>query len=216
MNKETKETTTSKTCKVCGTEYRRTYCDYCKRKARWNPDKYISGFTPRLQAALKDIKIKVAPSDIAALKEGLGLYIVGMVGCGKTLYAANLMIASIKSRYINQDGPRTHSFITTIDLLEKIKASYDAEEKTIDVMQIYSEVDFLVLDDFGTSKLTEWSLEKLSQLINYRYEYLKPTIITSNLDLDKLEEVLGDGRIPSRIFQMTRTKKMRATDYRLK
>lgn len=211
---KSKETTTPKLCKLCGNKYVREYCDFCKRKARWNPEKHIQSFTPRLQLDLKELKIKVIPSDVEALSLGLGLYITGPVGCGKTLYAANLMLSSIRSTYINQKGPKSHAFLTTSDLLEKIKKTYDAEEPTTDVVRLYSEVDFLILDDVGVEKLTDWSLEKLYQIINYRYEFLKPTIFTSNLALSELASTTGD-RIPSRIKKMTRTKRLRAIDYRL-
>jgi len=59
----------------------------------------------------------------------------------------------------------------------------------------------LVLDDLGTCKLSEWMFEILYSLINYRYEYLKTTIITSNYSIEQLAELWNDDRITSRIVR---------------
>lgn len=204
-----KEIMMIKICTQCHHEYKRTYCDFCKRKARWRLDKYLKEFTPRLQSDLKKIKIKVLESDLKK-----GLFVTGIIGCGKSLYAANVMLASIRNTYIYQEGPKTHSFITVPDLLDNIRQTYKEPESEIDLVKFYSQVDFLVLDDLGVEKITDWTLEKLFQIINYRYEYLKLTVFTSNLSLKELAEQIGD-RIPSRIKQMTSTKKLKDIDYRL-
>ena len=52
----------------------------------------------------------------------------------------------------------------------------------------------LVLDDLGTENATPWATEKLFQIINYRYNQRRPTIITTNRDFDRM-----DPRIASRI-----------------
>ena len=60
----------------------------------------------------------------------------------------------------------------------------------------------LYLDDLGDIKITDWGLSQLQVLINQRYEALLPIVITSNLSLEELTEVTGDGRISSRIGRM--------------
>ena len=39
----------------------------------------------------------------------------------------------------------------------------------------------LILDDIGSEMATDWVRDTLYMLINYRMNYLKPTVITSNL-----------------------------------
>ena len=76
-------------------------------------------------------------------------------------------------------------------------------------------VDVLVIDDFGVQKETEWANSKLYDLIDHRYESDKLTLLTSNLELSELRE-MGEGRIYSRLLEMTRELKLECPDYREK
>lgn len=202
-------------CKKCKREYMRKYCDYCRREARWNPKKYFNRFTPRLQEGLQDkhIDIEVDPKVLKYVRSGHGLYIFGEVGSGKTLLAAHMMLASMKSYFVEKQGPQRHIFITVADLLDKIKESYNHETDD-DITKLYGHVDFLVLDDLGVEKTSDWTVEKVYQIINTRYEEMKPTIFTSNLNLNELSESIGD-RISSRIKGMSRLINTGEEDYRL-
>jgi DNA replication protein DnaC len=52
----------------------------------------------------------------------------------------------------------------------------------------------LILDDFGTQNATPWAVEKLYQLLNYRYNRRLPTVITTNQSLGEM-----DPRLASRL-----------------
>ena len=69
----------------------------------------------------------------------------------------------------------------------------------------------LILDDLGVENPSAWAQEKLFQLLNHRYSYELPTVITTNVDLDKF-----DARIRSRILhtEFTHRTKITAPDYR--
>ena len=41
-------------------------------------------------------------------------------------------------------------------------------------------VHLLVLDDIGVNKPSEWAVEKLDQIVNFRYANNKPLILTAN------------------------------------
>jgi DNA replication protein DnaC len=202
-----------KKCNKCNRSYSREYCDYCSRESRWNFNKSIKSFSPRIQQDLTNIDIEVNQNELTHVRRGGGLYLTGPVGCGKTLYAAKMMSESIRLTYIEQIGPKLHTFINVSHVLDVIRSSYDSE--STETFDHYASVDFLILDDFGVEKLTEWSVEKLYQIINHRYEFLMPVIFTSNLTVSELAERIGD-RIPSRIEQMCIVKKMKEIDYRLK
>ena len=58
----------------------------------------------------------------------------------------------------------------------------------------------LVLDDLGTQSGTPWAQEKLFQLLNHRYNGRLPTIITTNLRPDELDE-----RLQTRILDVSLT-----------
>ena len=65
-------------------------------------------------------------------------------------------------------------------------------------MKTYRTCPFLILDDLGAEKFTEWVAEAVYDLIDHRYAWMKPTIITSNLDPVRLSELFG-ARLASRI-----------------
>jgi DNA replication protein DnaC len=48
----------------------------------------------------------------------------------------------------------------------------------------------LILDDLGTQYATAWAQEKLFQILNHRYNAQLPTIVTSNLGVDRIDERL--------------------------
>ena len=46
---------------------------------------------------------------------------------------------------------------------------------------------FLVIDDFGVQRNTEWEMEMLYNLIDSRYTREKPTFITSNISIEEFK-----------------------------
>ena len=80
-------------------------------------------------------------------------------------------------------------------------------------MDLIMTVDFLVLDDLGAEKSSPWVLERLTLIVNDRYENLLPTVVTSNLDLELLEKQIGE-RIVSRLMEMNQAVLLKGPDYR--
>ena len=62
---------------------------------------------------------------------------------------------------------------------------------------------FLVIDDFGKAKRTEWADERMFSLINYRYTNVLPTVITTNTMPSNFQSEWGDA-LASRIRRMFR------------
>jgi len=187
---------------------------------RWEKlqDKYLSSFTPRIVRDVHLVKeTEQFLSDVNHLREGGSLFIAGAVGCGKTLYAAGLTIKSMQMSYTERKGPRNFLFVTIPELLNEIRDSFDDPNKqAYEIINKYHETDWLILDDLGVEKVTEWVLQTLYIIINNRYEYLKSTIFTSNLDGKELADKFNDTRIPSRIHGMCRIRKLGNKDLRLK
>ena len=61
------------------------------------------------------------------------------------------------------------------------------------------ECDLIVLDDLGTEFHTSFTKTTAYNLINSRLIHRKPTIISTNLELEELEE-LYSGRLVSRLM----------------
>ena len=201
-----------RTCPVCKRTYKRKKCEYCRREELWNDKKILSIFSPRIQKDLKTLKT-IEKKDPAIIETGL--YIYGPVGSGKSIFAANLTVLAAKKYFIERSGAKTFEFITVPNLLQEIKSTFsNASEEESKILTRLCAVDWLVLDDIGVGKHTEWTSNILYLIINHRYEHLKITIFTSNVDPDDLERKFDDARIPSRIIGMCQTKTMLNKDYR--
>ena len=147
------------------------------------------------------------PNEGKEIKEGNGYWFVGAVGTGKTWLA----VATLK-KYILKGGKGL--FITVPDLLEEIRRGYNDRYQG-DYLHKVCGVDLLVLDDLGVEKQTEWVIEKLYQIINHRYNEMKPTLVTSNLSVESVEDLLGQ-RLVSRLLGLCEVVLLKGGDRRLK
>ena len=134
------------------------------------------------------------------------LVLAGGYGSGKTHLAAGIAHAA------RGQGLSTH-FAVAPDLLDHLRATY-APTSPVSYDAVFEgirTVDLLVLDDLGAEAPTPWAAEKLYQLLNYRYIYRLPTVVTTNRDLDVLE-----GRLASRLGdrRLCRHVRLTAADYR--
>lgn len=145
-----------------------------------------------------------------------GLFISGKCGIGKTHLAT-----AIANALIQNNIPMI--FGTLSSLLDKIKETYKSDNYTeMEYIQMYSEVDMLIIDDLGKEKISEWVLEKLFVIINNRYNNYLPVIITTNYDKEELSRRLNVNQndsmvesIISRLYEMCGGIEIKGEDYRL-
>jgi DNA replication protein DnaC len=125
----------------------------------------------------------------AARPESRWLLLTGTYGCGKTHLAA-----AVANQCLAHGKPVL--FLNTPDLLDYLRAAFApaSEESYNDRFDEIRTAPVLVLDDLGTESPTAWAIEKLYQLINYRYNARLPTVITTNRDLKDIDQ-----RIASRL-----------------
>jgi DNA replication protein DnaC len=128
------------------------------------------------------------------------LLLEGGYGTGKTHLAAAVGNARVEHGDVVL-------FITSPDLLDHLRGSYDSQGESYDeTFERIKTCDLLILDDLGAENPSAWAREKLFQLLNYRYIYARPTVITTNNPLEQL-----DPRIRSRLLDETRTHRCRLT-----
>jgi DNA replication protein DnaC len=178
----------------------------------------IKRLTPRIQRDLQKISF---PENLPETIEST--FIFGKVGSGKTLRAIFLMLEEEKRQWLSMEMvaglymgiEEACVFISVPELLNEIKSGFDSAGRTErDIINFYSSVYFLVLDDLGVEKVSDWVLQTLYLIINRRYEHMKKTIITSNCTLEELATRLNDDRIPSRIERMCKLEEK--LDYKTK
>lgn len=122
-------------------------------------------------------------------QQGLGIYIYGDTGVGKTV-----LTACIRNYLIEKFVPVLFtSFIKISEKLRQIYASGGNEEAFITQL---SKIDLLIIDDVGTELVSKngessWMQEKIYDIINGRYINRKSTIFSSNSSLVDLVNECG-------------------------
>lgn len=120
------------------------------------------------------------------------LILYGDYGCGKTHLAAAIANEVLKMN--------TEVLFTVVpDLLDHLRSTFGPHSE-VAYDERFDQVrgaKLLILDDLGTENATPWAREKLYQIINHRYNYALPTVITSNREPKDI-----DPRILSRMEDM--------------
>lgn len=118
--------------------------------------------------------------------EGVGLFIGGAVGTGKTEVSCAVLKAFVEnSEWSLGDESRFRAkakFITFVDFLGAIRGSYNSttSESEAAIMDKASSCELLVLDDVGGKGASSvWAISRLYQLVNTRYNEMLPTIVTT-------------------------------------
>ena len=155
------------------------------------------------------------------LSGGSGVFLYGTKGTGKTKLAA--IIANERAR------AGSHVLFASVpDLMADIRASF-ASGGTSERVQTVKNTPFLVLDDLGAEKMSEWVGEQLFCIVNHRYNERLATVVTSNYSptqviahmatVDGRGNVIDDmqgQRIMSRIYEMCERVEIQGKDYRMK
>lgn len=145
------------------------------RRAFQKCKRYADSFAIMLPT--KDARGNVIPPQ----KERNGLFLTGGYGTGKTH-----LVSAIANQLMYGGTPVI--CMTMIDLLAKVKSSFDRDEAATEaeIMKLYEEIPLLIIDDIGSEQPTEWGITHIYQIINARYEAYMPTIVTTNYTGDEL------------------------------
>jgi DNA replication protein DnaC len=130
--------------------------------------------------------------DFAEQPQGWAL-VQGNRGTGKTH-----LLAAVANHLLSRgEGRQMPLYVVAPDFLDYLRAGYDSDKISQNAAQRMEDArgcPVLLLDDLGAEKRSEWTDEQLYRLLNFRYNEGLPTVVASNVTLDKLEP-----RIASRL-----------------
>lgn len=149
--------------------------------------------------------------------KGMGIYLYGSIGIGKTM-----LTACIGNRLLEQRVAVL--FTSFLEIAKVLKDKYSRNESELGFMKNLEQVDLLILDDIGTevivksTKEKSWLQEKIYEIINARYVQKKSTIFSSNESLQELQTKCGmQEKTVDRIAEMSTVRlELKGTSYRIK
>lgn len=120
-------------------------------------------------------------------KTGRSFLMLGTVGTGKTHLSIGIALEVMKS---------SHSavFTSASKIFRSIKDTYHkgSHQKESEVMAVYTQCDLLIIDEVGVQRGSDFEKETFFDVINERYENMRPTIILSNLTIEEIKVFLGE------------------------
>ena len=141
-----------------------------------------------------------------------GFFLWGAPGTGKSYFAY------IALNYLIFRTLRAGRFTSiSSQFFQRIRDTFNEESvkhgQASTMIEALSNVPYLVLDDIGVQRNTDWELEMLYNLIDARYANRRLTIITSNDSVHDIKD-LASGRLYSRFVEMCHLVHLNAEDYR--
>ena len=140
-----------------------------------------------------------------------GFVLMGPPGTGKTLLGCIMLNELILHR------ARAGRFLSlSRNYFQLLRDTFSENSprygQTWQIQQELTRLPYLLLDDFGTQRGTEFEMEKLYELVDARYSEERFTIVTTNQPLDEIRQ--QSAPIYSRLTEMCRFVEMTGVDFR--
>jgi len=132
------------------------------------------------------------PTDLVA--GGEGLFLAGRAGSGKTHIGLGLCLLAVAYGHSVYAATLSEVLLLLRSAYEPGSALGEAE-----LMEIFTGVDLLFLDDVSLTQPSPWAIDRLHHLVNVRYAQRRVTLLTSPFPPQHLTDLWGDA-LTSRIF----------------
>ena len=141
-------------------------------------ESFITDRLPNIVAIAKKFAIK-------AFLDNSSIVFAGPTGVGKTHLAVAILNRSLTFN-------KTGLFLPFVSLLTDLKNSFETET-TGRIIEALRATDCLVLDDVGQEMQTNYSSERLFEIVDYRCNRNKQLVMTTNcFNWDALEKRIGE------------------------
>lgn len=152
-------------------------------------------------ATIEECDVKLKDAIKLAIEEKKGIFVYGNTGVGKTYFCYAVG---------NTKKIKVENFVLLLSEFRDymMKGFYNEKVKEL------CEADYLIIDDIGSEKVTDFVIEFIYTIVNRRYENQKRTILTTNLQFKEFGDRYGD-RILSRIAEMCIMVELKGNDKRL-
>lgn len=148
------------------------------------------------------------------VKNGECIYIHSKTcGNGKTTWSTRLLLA-----YFNEIWAYSHLkskgiYLYAPSFLTSVKTQFLNDLPINELIEDAKKCDLLVLDDIGVGKLTDFDVNNLLTIIDYRINNRKSIIFTSNLSKEELSTTFGN-RLTSRVYSNSTVIALKGRDRR--
>jgi DNA replication protein DnaC len=117
-------------------------------------------------------------------KKGTQVLFCGKSGTGKTMLTAIIAQELVKAEYQVR--------VTTVQkMIRRVRETFGTKENEQDIVDEFSYFPLLIIDEVGVSLQSDYEKTILFEIMDERYKYERPTIMTSNLDAEEVEKYLG-------------------------
>ena len=134
------------------------------------------------------------------------LTLAGNTGTGKTHLAVAIAAEQLKMY-------RPVFYVSVPELLDYLRAAYSPDSR-VPYDRRFEKIktsSLLILDGLGREQSSPWAMDKLRQIISYRHDFQLPTIITTGIKLDELDDAVSSRIQDEDIVTLV---KIDARDYR--
>ena len=140
----------------------------------------------------------VAAKEFVERKGPLVLVFLGGVGAGKSH-----LLEAVGRAVLDQGRSVRYELVSS--MLDRLRHTFHPEVKE-DIqswLSWYETRYLMILDDLGMEKSTDWTIDKVTTLLDGRMRDGQPTLIATNKNEAQLQEMVGD-RLTSRLYATNR------------